>query len=231
MMSPDQSNPLCIGLTGGIGCGKSTVAQLFAAQGAAIIDTDVIAHQLTQTGGSAIAAILDAFGADYITSLGALDRPRMRQLIFADKDAKNKLENILHPQILEKSKLLINQTDTISTYAILVAPLLLESPAYLQLVQRVLVIECSEKQQISRVMQRSGLGEIEIRLIIAQQISSAERTARADDIIQNDGLRADLNNQVSALHQHYLSLASGPLKNVMSEAETRKNGANWFWQG
>jgi dephospho-CoA kinase len=208
MTSLAQSNRLCIGLTGGIGCGKSTVAQLFAAQGAFIIDTDIIAHQLTQTGGIAIAAIRDAFGADYITSLGALDRTRMRQLIFADKDAKKKLEKILHPLILEASKSLINQIDTKNTYAILVAPLLLESPEFLQLVQRVLVIECSEKQQISRVMQRSGLNEIEIRAIIAQQVSSAERLERADDLIQNDGLREDLNNQVSALHQHYFSLAN-----------------------
>ena len=206
MMSPTQSKRLCIGLTGGIGCGKSTVAQLFAAQGASIIDTDLIAHQLTQAGSIAIEPISKAFGANYITPLGALDRTRMRQLIFADKDAKNKLEKILHPLILETSILLINQAD--NNYAILVAPILLESPTFLQLVQRVLVIECGIEQQISRVMQRSELSETEVRLIIAGQISSAERLARADDIIQNNGQRVDLNNQVLALHQHYLSLAN-----------------------
>lgn len=208
MMSPALPNRFCIGLTGGIGCGKSTVAQLFEALGAAIIDADVIAHQLTQTGGIAIATILDAFGADYITPSGALDRTRMRQLIFTDHDAKLKLEKILHPLILDKCKYLINQIDTKNTYAILAAPLLLESPVFLQLVQRVLVIDCGIDKQISRVMQRSGLSEIEIHAIIARQISSAERLARADDIIQNDGLLDDLNNQVSTLHQHYLSLAN-----------------------
>ncbi len=197
---------LCIGLTGGIGCGKSTVAQLFEAQGASIIDTDAIAHQLTQPEGLAIAPIRATFGTDYLTTTGAMDRTRMRQLIFADQNAKQKLQEILHPLILETSKIYINQSDTKLPYLILAVPLLLESPSFLRLVQRILVVDCSEKNQISRVMQRNQLKENEIRAIIAQQASSADRLARADDIIQNDGVRENLKNQVATLHQRYLNI-------------------------
>ncbi|MCX7193736.1 MAG: dephospho-CoA kinase [Proteobacteria bacterium] len=197
--------PRCVGLTGGIGCGKSTVARLFEAQGARIIDTDAIAHQLTQPGGLAIAAILAGFGADYLTPEGAMDRNKMRRRVFADRDAKSKLENILHPMILEISKIHINQYVTLSPYVILMAPLLLECPDFLKLVQRVLLVNCTEQHQISRVMQRSGIDESQIRAIIALQMPATERLARADDIIQNDGTIDDLENQISSLHQHYLN--------------------------
>lgn len=201
MNSPDTR--LCIGLTGGIGSGKSTVARLFAELGVNVVDTDEIAHQLTQTDGLAIPVIRADFGAEYITTAGSLDRTRMRQLIFSESAAKQKLENILHPLILAQSvaKLADNPN---APYAILMAPLLFESPSFLQQVGRVLVVNCTEKNQILRVIQRSGLDEPEICAIIARQISSAERLARADDIIQNDGTQADLVNQVLALHQQYL---------------------------
>ncbi|MFA6920280.1 MAG: dephospho-CoA kinase [Gallionella sp.] len=198
---------LCIGLTGGIGCGKSSVARLFAALGASIIDTDAISHQLTQEGGAAITAISSVFGPDYITDKGALDRTRMRQLVFSDATARLKLENILHPLILEQSIAQI-QTASCPPYTILMAPLLLECPAFLNLVQRVLVIDCTEQNQISRVRQRSGLDEIQIREIIAGQISSVERVTMADDIIRNDATPDDLVDQVFALHQRYLSLGA-----------------------
>ncbi len=197
---------LCVGLTGGIGCGKSTVAQLFAKLGAAIIDTDEISHQLTQQDGAAIPLIRAAFGTDYITAAGTLDRARMRQLIFADKAAKLKLENILHPLIRAHSKLLLS-AHTDAPYLILVVPLLFETPAFLHLIQRVLLVNCSLQNQIARVMQRSGLSESEIRAIIAQQLSQTERIARSDDIIQNDGACDDLMNQVTALHQRYLNIS------------------------
>lgn len=205
MSPPVRSTKLCVGLTGGIGCGKSTVARLFEEQGAVIIDTDAIAHQLTQPGGQAIATIRSAFGTDYITTTGALDRIRMRQLAFADADARHQLENILHPLILDlcKAQLL---AQTCAPYVILMAPLLLECPAFLQLVQRILLVNCTENNQISRVRQRSQLDESEIRAIIALQLPRAESLARADDIIQNDGVCDDLNNQVATLHKQYLSM-------------------------
>ena len=205
MSPPVRSTKFCVGLTGGIGCGKSTVARLFEEQGAVIIDTDAIAHQLTQPGGQAIAAIRSAFGTDYITTTGALDRIRMRQLVFADADARHQLENILHPLILDlcKAQLL---AQTCAPYVILMAPLLLECPAFLQLVQRILLVNCTENNQISRVRQRSQLDESEIRAIIALQLPRAESLARADDIIQNDGVCDALNNQVATLHKQYLSM-------------------------
>jgi len=198
-------NKLCIGLTGGIGCGKSTVARLFEARGAEIIDTDAIAHQLTQSGGQAISLISAAFGADYITAEGALNRAMMRRLIFTDADAKRKLENILHPLILDLSKTQLRACAR-APYVILMVPLLLQSPDFMQLVQRVLLVNCTVENQIKRVMQRSQLDETEIRAIIAQQPSSEIRIAHADDIIQNDATRDDLTSQVAALHNDYLSI-------------------------
>jgi len=196
---------LCIGLTGGIGCGKSTVAALFAAKGACIIDTDAIAHQLTQVGGSAISPLKTNFGASFITPEGALDRSAMRQLIFSDASAKKRLENILHPLILETCKTQMSAC-TDAPYVMLMAPLLLESPDFLQLTQRVLLVDCSEDRQISRVMRRSQLDESEIRAIIAQQISQPERIAAADDIIENNNTLDDLTGQVSTLHKRYIHM-------------------------
>lgn len=200
-----NSIPLCVGLTGGIGCGKSTVARLFEQLGALVIDTDAIAHQLTQPGGQAIALIRASFGADYLTPEGAMDRARMRQLVFADRHAKSKLENILHPLILAACKEQL-AAPSCAPYTILMAPLLLECPAFLELVQRVLLVDCTEQNQVLRVMQRGGLDESEIRAIIALQLSQTERTARADDIIQNDGAIGDLTDQVVTLHQYYMNI-------------------------
>jgi len=205
MNFPVRLTKFCVGLTGGIGCGKSTVARLFEEQGAGIIDTDAIAHQLTQAGGEAIAPIRSAFGADYITTTGALDRIRMRQLVFADADARHQLENILHPLILDQCKAQL-LAKTGAPYVILMAPLLLECPAFLQLIQRILLVNCTENNQISRVRQRSQLDESEIRAIIALQLPRAESLARADDTIQNDGVYDDLNKQVAALHKQYLNM-------------------------
>lgn len=195
--------PFCVGLTGGIGCGKSTVARLFEALGVAVVDADAIAHQLTQAGGQAIPLIRSHFGAAFLNASGAMDRTRMRQLILSDDDARQQLEAILHPLILDQCKTrLAGRTP----YTILMAPLLLENPEFLHLVQHVLLVSCTETNQIERVRQRSGLDESEIRAIIARQMASAERLVRADDIIQNDGARDDLTNQVAALHQHYLNI-------------------------
>jgi dephospho-CoA kinase len=195
---------LCVGLTGGIGCGKSTVSQLFADRGASIIDTDVIAHQLTLSNGNAIPAIRKAFGSDYISDDGALNRDKMRTLIFSDAIAKQHLESILHPLIFAQAKSEL-QSLTNRPYAIIAVPLLFTSPEFLQLVQRTLVVDCAEEQQESRVMTRSQMTESEVRKIIAQQTPRAERLQRADDVITNDSSIDHLTAQVDFLHKFYTS--------------------------
>ncbi|OGS95671.1 MAG: dephospho-CoA kinase [Gallionellales bacterium RIFCSPLOWO2_02_FULL_57_47] len=193
---------LIIGLTGGIGSGKSTVAALFAEHGAGIIDTDAIAHQLTQAGGVAIAAIRAAFGDDYLTDDGALDRAKMRALIFSDAAAKQRLEQILHPMIFEQAKAQLRLLQA-SPYILVVVPLLPESRTFRQLAQRVLVVDCDENTQISRVIGRSRMTGKEVRAIIARQTSRAERLRLADDIIHNDAGLDRLAEQVATLHQRY----------------------------
>ena len=195
---------LCIGLTGGIGCGKSTVAGLFAERGAGIIDTDAIAHFLAQSRGDAIAAISASFGKEFIKDDGALDRSKMRHLIFSSPGAKQRLEKILHPLIFEQAKAQMQQLQT-KPYIVVVVPLLPESPAFRQLVQRVLVVDCDETSQIERVIGRSRMDETEVRGIIAQQTPRAERLKLADDIIHNDAGFDSLTEQVSVLHEFYSS--------------------------
>ncbi|MGB9094481.1 MAG: dephospho-CoA kinase [Gallionella sp.] len=192
----------CVGLTGGIGCGKSTVAELFAGHGAGIIDTDAISRHLTQSGGDAIAAIRAAFGDAYITAEGSLDRARMRGLIFADAGAKQRLERILHPLILEQARLQLEQLQD-RPYVIIAVPLLPESPAFRQLTQRILVVDCSESTQIARVVTRSRMSEAEVRAIIAQQTPRDQRLRIADDVIRNDAGLDSLAEQVAALHRNY----------------------------
>lgn len=194
---------LIVGLTGGIGSGKSTVAVLFAEHGAGIIDTDVIAHRLTQTGGEAITAIRAAFGDDYITDDGTLDRAKMRGLIFSDAAAKQRLEQILHPLIFEQAKAQLQQMQT-KPYILAVVPLLPESRTFRQLVQRVLVVDCEENTQIARVIGRNRLTEKEVRAVIAQQTPRAARLQLADDVIHNDSGLDDLAEQVAVLHERYL---------------------------
>jgi dephospho-CoA kinase len=197
--------PFCVGLTGGIGCGKTTVAQLFAEHGAGIIDTDAIAHSLTESGGDAIAAIRAAFGDDYITAQGALDRARMRGLIFADAAAKRRLEQILHPLILEQAKAQLGRLQD-KPYIIIAVPLLPASPAFRQLADRVLVVDCDENTQVARVIQRNRMDEAEIRGIIAQQTPRTERLKIADDVIHNDAGLDSLAKQVDVLHVHYSAM-------------------------
>ncbi len=198
-----------IGLTGGIGSGKSTVAALFRECGATIIDSDEISHRLTQPGGGAIAAIRAAFGDGYIDADGALDRQKMRQLVFSDPAARRRLEGILHPLIRTQMLVQAKAHAATSAYSLLVIPLLFETANYLKLVQRTLVVDCAEAAQVARTMQRSGLNEHEVRAIMAQQVSRFERLRRADDIIQNDGAPDALLPKVEQLHRRYLALSSG----------------------
>jgi dephospho-CoA kinase len=195
-----------VGLTGGIGSGKSMVASLFAQRGVAVIDTDDIAHELTRPGGEAIEAIRTAFGASSIGADGALDRDRMRKLVFVDAAARKKLEGILHPLIRKESAR--RRARARSPYAILVVPLLVEGGVDRSRYSRVLVVDCTEEQQVERAMRRSGLSEKEVRAILAAQATREQRLARADDVIDNSGTPGALERQVSHLNEKYLTLAA-----------------------
>jgi dephospho-CoA kinase len=197
--------PFCIGLTGGIGCGKSSAAKIFAELGAAVVDTDEIAHELTGPAGAALAAIRGEFGADYIAADGGLDRARMRRLVFSDVEARKKLEAILHPLIRNESRARIAAAR--QPYVILVVPLLLETGAYSDLIKRVLVVDCDEAQQISRTARRSGLSAAEVRAVMAAQIAGPARLAAADDVLRNDADLERLRRDAEALHAKYLALA------------------------
>jgi dephospho-CoA kinase len=195
---------LCVGLTGGIGCGKSTVAEIFQQHGVRIIDTDEISRQLTQANGRAIAAIQMQFGEEFISQEGALNRSKMRSLIFSDAVAKHKLESLLHPLILEEVQQQLKQPQ-VAPYALIVVPLLLEKTTFLHLVQRVLVVDCAERNQIERVVRRSQLSEDEVRAIMAQQLTREVRLRGANDIINNDTDLDSLVKQVDTLHLAYLA--------------------------
>ena len=194
-----------VGLTGGIGCGKSTVADLFAALGATIVDTDVIAHALTAPQGAAMPAIVAEFGPDFAQPDGALDRARMRTLVFSDATARARLEAILHPRIRTATEA-AGQAAT-GAYVIYVVPLLIESGSWRERVTRVLAIDCSEDTQVARVMQRSHLSADEVRAIMATQVTRARRLAEADDVVDNDAGLDALRTQVQALHERYLALS------------------------
>ena len=191
-----------VGLTGGIGCGKTRATDMFAELGAGVVDTDVISRELTGPAGGAMSEIAAAFGPEYVLADGSLDRARMRALVFGDTDAKRRLEAILHPLIRDTSRDRIASSG--APYVLLVVPLLLETGSYRDLLKRVLVIDCDEARQIERVVARSGLAEDEVRSIMKAQLARSERLARADDVISNDGDINHLREQVERLHSRYL---------------------------
>jgi dephospho-CoA kinase len=178
-----------IGLTGGIGSGKSTVAAMWARLGAALIDIDGISRRLTAPGGGAIDALASAFGIKFITGDGALDRARMRDLVFSDPAQKLRLEAILHPLIGVETER--QAREAIAPALVFDVPLLAESGHWRDRVHRVLVVDCSEATQVQRVVARSGLGEATVLGIIAQQASRAKRRACADAVIHNDAVSLD----------------------------------------
>lgn len=198
--------PYCVGLTGGIGSGKSRAAALFGELGAEVVDTDEISHEITGIGGSAMPAIIATFGATAVAADGSLDRAVMRRLVFGNPDARKRLENILHPQIREHTYRRMAQSA--APYVLLVVPLLLETGGYRDLIQRVLVVDCEESLQVSRAMHRSQLTEGAVRAIMGAQLPRQQRLAGADDVIHNDGDITQLREQVAALHQRYLELAA-----------------------
>jgi dephospho-CoA kinase len=206
-MEPQHGKAFSVGLTGGIGSGKTTVADMFAAHGASVVDTDQIAHSLTGPHGAAMPALLAEFGPGYATPDGALDRARMRKLVFSDPGARTRLEAILHPKIRDATA----AAAAIATgpYTIFVVPLLVESGTWRERVSRVLVVDCPEPRQLERVMSRSGLQEAQVRAIMAAQATREQRLAAADDVILNDDGLERLASQVERLHRSYIDYAAG----------------------
>jgi len=200
--APAAAPAFSVGLTGGTGCGKTTVADMFGALGASLVDTDAIAHALTAPHGAAMPAILQEFGADFATPEGAMDRAKMRALVFADATARARLEAILHPRIRDATA----AAAAIATgpYTIFVVPLLIESGTWAGRVTRVLAIDCPEEMQVARVMARNSMPEAQVRAIMATQVTRAQRLAAADDVVVNDAGLDALRPQVERLHAYYL---------------------------
>jgi dephospho-CoA kinase len=202
---PRTTRRFTVGLTGGIGSGKTTVANMFAERGAAVIDTDAIAHQLTAAGGAAIAPIAAGFGNAFIDASGAMDRAKMRAHVFSDARAKLRLESILHPLIRAETANAAELAEGL--YLIFVVPLLIESGNWRQRIGRILVIDCDEQIQLRRVMQRNALNKSQVRAIMATQASRRQRLQAADDVIVNDSSPAALLPQVAQLHSQYVAFA------------------------
>ena len=196
-----------LGLTGGIGSGKTYVANLLAGWGASVIDTDQIAHALTAPEGLAIAPIRETFGADLIGSDGALDRARMRELVFATPAKRTVLEGILHPLIAQE--VFVQAQAATGLYAVFVVPLLVESGRWRDRIDRLCVVDCEEATQIERVQARSGIPIDTIRRILAAQATRAQRLAVADDIIVNSANTTleELEKQVLVLHEGWCNLS------------------------
>lgn len=197
---------LVVGLTGGIGSGKSAVADAFAALGADVTDTDALAHALTVPHEPGHAGIRRAFGPDYFLPDGTLDRARLRERVFADAAARARLEEILHPLI--RAAAAREVAAWAGPYGLLVVPLLFERGGQKGLVQRVLVVDCPEETQVQRVMARSGLTAAAVRAIMATQLPRPERLARADDVLDNGGPPAAIAPQVAVLDRRYRAMAA-----------------------
>jgi dephospho-CoA kinase len=195
-----------VGLTGGIGSGKSTVADLFTAHGVPLVDTDLIAHRITAPHGIAMPPIAAEFGAEFVAADGSLDRARMRALVFSDEGARKRLEAITHPLIRAETRR--EQREARGPYVIVVVPLLVESGSWKHRVNHVLTVDCSVETQIARVMSRNGFSRDQVLAIIARQATREARLAAADDVIDNDNVSlGTLQAQVDEQHRAYLSLA------------------------
>ncbi len=207
-----QTSKFKLGLTGGIGSGKTQVANLLAGWGASVIDTDLIAHSLTAPGGRAIDQIRQVFGVDLIESSGALNRARMRELVFADPARRVELEAILHPLIAQT----VRQEAELAQglYIVFVVPLLVESGRWRQQIDRLCVVDCDQATQIQRVQSRSGIELATVQKILAAQATREQRLAVADDVIDNskEVSMPALEKQVLGLHQGWCNLAQVALK-------------------
>jgi dephospho-CoA kinase len=198
---------LLVGLTGGIGSGKTAVSDLLGQLGAGVIDTDLISHQITAPNGKAIPAIRHEFGPEFINNDGALDRPKMRALVFAQPEARKTLEVITHPLIRQEA---VKQAEELSKagvpYLVFAVPLLIESKGWQNLVDYLVVVDCPEEVQIERVMHRNNLSREEVKKILAAQTSRQERLACANAVIENQGSPDQLASQVRQLNQKILQI-------------------------
>ena len=209
-------NALVIGLTGGIGSGKSEVARAFAARGIEVADADLAAHALSERSAPGFAGVVAEFGPQAVDAGGELDRPWLRRRIFADVDARARLEAILHPLIhayLEREI-----AAWTGAYGLLSVPLLLERGGLLPHVARILVVDCPEEEQVRRVAERNGMPPAEVRAVMATQMARAARLARADDVIDNSGTIADIGPQVARLDAMYRELAAHRQANARTTA-------------
>lgn len=197
---------LRVGMTGGLGAGKTTVSQLFARLRVPVIDTDEISRELTVCGGAALPAIRACFGETVFNADGSLDRAALRALILADGGARHRLEEILHPLIRAQVERRLGMTH--APYALVVVPLLVETGAYDAMLDRVLVVDCDEATQVKRALARGGWSEEQIRGMMSNQVGRAERLKRADDIINTDCELSELSERVAALDQKYRQLAA-----------------------
>jgi len=213
-VSPEQSHlsalrqrlPL-VGLTGGIGSGKTAVSELLTQLGAGVIDTDLIAHHITAPGGSAIPLIQRCFGPEFIESSGALDRVKMRALVFSTPDARKSLEEITHPLIRQETlRQALLLADAAAPYLVFVVPLLVESGSWKDQIDHLVVVDCPEETQIQRVMQRSNLSRLEVEAILEAQAKRQTRLVLANTVIENQGSFSELKSAVEQLHQKILGI-------------------------
>lgn len=200
-----MTRPLVIGVTGGIGAGKSAVCAAFERRGVPVIDTDQVAREVVMPGTAGLQAVVDAFGPDVLTAEGTMDRAAVRRLVFGNPENRIRLEAILHPLI--RARVSEHLAGIRTPYCLLGIPLLVEGGNRAQ-VDRVLVVDCPESLQISRVMARDKLTDEEVRAIMKTQASRQERLARADDVVMNAGDLSAIESQVDELHASYLALAS-----------------------
>jgi len=191
-----------IGLTGGIASGKSTVADVFTELGAAVVDTDAVAREVVAPGESGLEAVATEFGPDILLPNGELDRRALRSIVFRDPQRRETLESILHPLIRARTLQVIASLE--APYVVVVVPLLLET-GFAELVERILVVDCPEAQQLERLRQRDDVGESEAQAMLAAQIDRQTRLARAHDVIDNSGSIESTRAQVKALHERYLA--------------------------
>ncbi|BFM17648.1 dephospho-CoA kinase [Maricurvus nonylphenolicus] len=197
---------LIIGLTGGIGSGKTAVSDRFAAKGITVVDADLASRAVVEPGRPALQAIEEHFGSEVITPEGSLDRALLRQKVFADENERKWLEQLTHPLIREE--IISGLENATSPYALLVSPLLVES-GQSQLTQRILVVDVPEAVQLERTMARDDNPEAQVKAIMAAQANRETRLGYADDVVENNGSLEDLDRQVEQLHQRYLTLAEG----------------------
>ena len=203
-----MTGPIVVGLTGGIGSGKSAVSRAFSVLGIEVVDTDALAHELSAPGSEGFAAIHAAFGPQVVLPSGEIDRAWLRRRVFADPAMRTTLESVLHPLIVAEARRRIAAWHGV--YGIVVVPLLLERGGLAGSVDRVLVVDCPEAEQVRRVVERSGLSESEVKAVMATQLDRAQRIARADDVLDNSGPLENIPAQVEALDRRYRQLAREP---------------------